>query len=229
MAAGRPERQTWAETAALVDDAGIGAAVCRLPHCDLLADPVAPYCRVHAVRWHQDGCPADADFEAAVLNYGDPRWDFRRLPPQLKLELQYGLQRSHELGYGKSAHSVGYLTRMLLRIETTTLLERTRAEWTALFRQRPQGRRNRPGVPRLRCRAALGPARRGRLGQRVPARSVAAAPPRLRRGRLSPAAQLHRRRSALAPDGQWWPRHLKPPTCVMVGCSTSAGAENPRN
>jgi integrase len=135
MAAGRPDRQTWAETAALVDDAGIGAAACRLPHCDLLADPVAPYCRVHAVRWHQDGCPADAAFEAAVLNYGDPRWDFRRLPPQLKLELQYGLQRSYELGYGKSAHSVGYLTRMLLRIEATTLLERTRAEWTALFRQ----------------------------------------------------------------------------------------------
>jgi integrase/DNA-binding transcriptional regulator YhcF (GntR family) len=108
---------------------------CSLPHCDLLAEDADPYCRVHALRWRNDGCRAHAEFEAVVMNYGDPRWDFRRLPAQLKLELQYGLQCSSELGHGKSAHSVGYLTRLLLRIGATTLLDRTRADWQAVFRQ----------------------------------------------------------------------------------------------
>jgi integrase len=118
-----------------VDDAGITAPACRPSHCELLAEADKPYCRIHLMRWARDGRPAHAEFEAAVMNHGDPRWDFRRLPPQLKLELQYGLKRSSELGHGKSAHSAGYVTRMLLRIGATTLLEHNRADWTTLFRQ----------------------------------------------------------------------------------------------
>ena len=76
-----------------VRDPGITAAVCRLSHCDLLAEDADPYCRVHALRWRNDGCRAHPEFEAVVIDSGDPRWDFRRLPVQLKLELQYGLQR----------------------------------------------------------------------------------------------------------------------------------------
>ena len=134
LAAGQPPIQAWS-AAAEVRDPGITAAVCRLSHCDLLAEDADPYCRVHALRWRNDGCRAHPEFEAVVMNYGDPRWDFRRLPVQLKLELQYGLQRSRELGHGKCDHSVGYLTRLLLHSGATTLLDRNRAEWQALFRQ----------------------------------------------------------------------------------------------
>jgi len=134
LAAGQPPIEAWSASAD-ARDPGITAAVCHLSHCELLAEDADPYCRVHALRWRNDGCRAHAEFEAVVMNYGDPRWDFRRLPAQLKLELQYGLQRSSELGHGKSVHSVGYLTRLLLHSGATSLLDRNRAEWLTLFRQ----------------------------------------------------------------------------------------------
>jgi hypothetical protein len=30
-------------------------------------------------------------------------------------------------------------------------------------------------------------------------------------------------------DGQWWSRHLKPPTFSMVGCSTVGSVKEPRS
>ncbi|MEU3457281.1 hypothetical protein ABZ671_27315 [Micromonospora sp. NPDC006766] len=57
------------------------------------------------------------------MNYGDLCWDFRRLPGQLKLELQYALKRNHELGFPPSSHSYSQTVRMLVRRGATTLLE----------------------------------------------------------------------------------------------------------
>jgi predicted GNAT superfamily acetyltransferase len=63
---------------------GLGATL-----MDATFQPVlsAGYCRNHAPRWRNRGRPAADVFEAEVLNLGDGRHDFSRLPEQLKVEV----------------------------------------------------------------------------------------------------------------------------------------------
>lgn len=143
-AAGRPLMTTWVGTVAAEGpiDAAPFAATCRLPHCDRLVDTSSGYCHAHDARWRSYGRPDAAVFEAEVLNYGDPRWDFRRLSPQLQLELQYGVQRDVAMGFARSSHAVSPAVRFLLADGATTLLEHDRAEWTRRYMARFPGRNN---------------------------------------------------------------------------------------
>ena len=130
LAAGRPERAAWSLAAApLVDLRG----TCVLPHCELGAGAGALYCFSHQRRWAKAGRPGPEEFEAIILNYGDPMNDFRRLPGQLQLEIQYGLQRSRDAGFAASSHSYSWTVRMLVRVGASTLLERNLAEWLRLY------------------------------------------------------------------------------------------------
>ncbi|MBM0230484.1 tyrosine-type recombinase/integrase [Micromonospora sp. STR1_7] len=130
-AAKRPLIATWVTTVVVTDGP---QSTCRLPNCELAAEGGSLYCRVHHRRWRARGEPTHEEFEAEVMNYGDPCWDFRRLPGQLKLELQYALKCNHELGFPPGSHSCSQAVRMLVRRGATTLLEHDRASWTAIFR-----------------------------------------------------------------------------------------------
>ena len=81
------------------------------------------------------------------MNYGDPRWDFRRLPDQLTLEVQYALQRSSQLGYSNSAHSPSIAVRVLLRSDAMSLLEHTHAAWNDIFLDNDPADPNRRRIP----------------------------------------------------------------------------------
>lgn len=131
-AVGRPPMASWVVTAVVTDGP---VSICRLPTCALAAEDGSRYCRVHHGRWRAHGEPPQELFEATVMNYGDPCWDFRRLPVQLKLELQYALKRNHELGFPPSSHSYSQTVRMLVRRGATTLLDHDRATWTVILRE----------------------------------------------------------------------------------------------
>lgn len=125
-AQGRPPRGQWITVA----DPGPRVTVrCRLPHCDLGVEDVSSYCRTHHRRWVEHERPAHEEFVAIVLNHGDPVWDFRRLPEQLQLEVQWALQRSHDLGISRGAHTYYWTVRMLARTTPESLLVHDRQEW----------------------------------------------------------------------------------------------------
>ena len=66
--------------------------VCALPGCSLWAELDGGWCRSHHVRWRQRGRPPAAEFIVYCVSYGEDHFDFRPLPPQLRLEIQYAIQ-----------------------------------------------------------------------------------------------------------------------------------------
>lgn len=84
--AGHPRGEQWAQPLAST------AAVCALPVCSLWAELDGGWCRSHHVRWRQRGRPSAAEFIAYCASYGEDHFDFRPLPPQLRLEIQYAIQ-----------------------------------------------------------------------------------------------------------------------------------------
>jgi hypothetical protein len=99
----------------------------------LVATPATEYCRAHRSRWIRLGRPDPEAFEAHLMNYDDSRWDFRRLPEQLKLEIQYAMQRADELGAAQRALWFGQMIRMPPHVDASTLLEHNRGEWNDIF------------------------------------------------------------------------------------------------
>lgn len=149
-AASCPPRVPW-RASLRVDDPGPDTPVCRLRPCPVLAEDGQPYCRVHQTRWRRSGSPNHAEFEAVVTNIGDPRWDFTRLPGQAKLELQYGMQRSSDVGHPPNSHAAGPIARLMLRLGAASLLEHDATAWTALFRRHSSsGRRHGNAIAFLR-------------------------------------------------------------------------------
>ncbi len=66
---------------------------CRIDGCPLEADSAAiPLCGSHRAVWRNAGRPPVEEICARTAVRGFPRFDLRQLPPQLRLEVQYGLQ-----------------------------------------------------------------------------------------------------------------------------------------
>jgi len=84
--AGHPSVEQWTPTLATT------TTVCALPGCALWAELDGGWCRSHHVRWRQRGRPAAYDFITYCASYGEDHFDFRPLPPQLRLEIQYAIQ-----------------------------------------------------------------------------------------------------------------------------------------
>jgi hypothetical protein len=197
IAAGEPPVLGWAASVVVTEPQG---PVCAVGRCPLVAVPAGGYCRAHQSRWIRLGRPDAEAFESHLMNYEDSRWDFRRLPAQLKLEIQYVMQRADVLGAAQRELAFGYMVRVLLHVGAGTLLERTRGEWDDVF-----GRYLDHPRQHNKARAWLGFAveqltdlmEGGGWDQAgVPARRVGAAPP-------GPAEQptppgLHRHRPAVA-------------------------------
>ena len=84
--AGHSSVEQWTPTLATT------TTVCALPGCSLWAELDGGWCRSHHVRWRQRGRPPAAEFIAYCTSYGEDRFDFHPLPPQLRLEVQYAIQ-----------------------------------------------------------------------------------------------------------------------------------------
>ena len=89
--AGRPDPAGWAARAE--PPAPQPRAECLLPFCGLWTENAGhQFCKAHDTRWRQLGSPDPAGFIEHCQLRGKARIDFRDLPAQLRLEMQYAVQ-----------------------------------------------------------------------------------------------------------------------------------------
>jgi hypothetical protein len=89
--ANRPDPTSWAASVPTMNPTG--RTTCRLPFCALWTEsPNVIFCRSHDLRWRRAGRPDVDEFIADCARLGKAFIDFRGLPAQLKLELQYVVQ-----------------------------------------------------------------------------------------------------------------------------------------
>ena len=123
--AGRPSVDLWKP-----EVAGTPAAVCAVPGCALWAELDGGWCRSHHARWRQHGRPPTAEFIAHCVSYGEDRFDFRPLPPRLRLEIGYALQcRVDAKRTRTTPRSIKPLLDHLVASGAESLLERSPADW----------------------------------------------------------------------------------------------------
>jgi integrase len=124
--AGRPAMQRWQPPIASP------AAVCAVPGCALWAELDADWCRSHHARWRQRGRPPAAEFIAYCARYGEDRFDLRALPPRLRREIQYALQRRVDANRTRTTpRSIKPLLDHLAASGVDSLLEQPLAAWLA--------------------------------------------------------------------------------------------------
>jgi integrase len=129
--AGRPDPAAWAERAPAP---GPGAADCLLPFCDLWTEnDKHSFCKAHDTRWRQLGRPDAGEFLAHCLVRGKAHIDFRGLAPQLKLELQYGVQcRRDQQTITLPPPVAAWAIRQARNAGVGSLLHRSAAQWREL-------------------------------------------------------------------------------------------------
>jgi integrase len=135
--AGRPELAAWAVKVA-VDPATVWP-VCGLPSCALWAiSKRGGFCRSHQSRWRKwQQRTGRGDIQAFIGDCetrGEERLDFRPLPAQLKLELQYAVQCRVDQRRGKANPSdLAVVLRVAARSGASSLLNWPQATWDAKF------------------------------------------------------------------------------------------------
>jgi integrase len=92
--AGRPDLAAWQASPAPLPSPACPPPACRIGYCSLWAQGTSAFCASHDDRWKARGRP---DLESFIASYQDPgpgqeHIDLRRLPAQLRLEVQYVLQ-----------------------------------------------------------------------------------------------------------------------------------------
>jgi integrase len=132
--AGRPDPGPWAAaqpTVVMPDP----PPACLISYCDLWAHPGLALCKTHAKRWKDNGRPDLAEFarfceEPRRRAPVGERADLTSLPPQLRLELQYALQRRWDDNTA-SAHPVDIraIVKVLAASGVTSLLALDEREW----------------------------------------------------------------------------------------------------
>ena len=158
-------------------------ATCRIPHCALWPQAASPFCQTHTNTWKVNGRPDIDEFAGRFAETRRPADEIirlDRLAPQLKLEMQYVLQRRHDERQGKlTPEVVMRVVRMLATEPVTSLLDHDEDTW----HDRARAAIN-DSLPRPSSATPTGdrrPGRGRRMGSRIPARCLADAPPRLRR------------------------------------------------
>ncbi len=132
--AGMPDLRGWLDGLA-GSPAAAAPAGCLISSCQLWAEPGSHWCRWHGVAWKQRGRPPAAEFAAGwAAGVADPGYERRirldGLPAQLKLEVQYALQRRHDERAAKAPPIVVMgAVRFLAASGTSSLLDRTEQEW----------------------------------------------------------------------------------------------------
>ncbi len=113
---------------------------CPVSGCGLWTQPTWPFCRSHGRSWIYNGRPDVDDYLTRFhddLDDGVPaheRIDLRRLPAQLKLEMQYALQcRRHDEAIKIPAAPVRSVVRFLLDNQITSFLDWPESTWRQRF------------------------------------------------------------------------------------------------
>lgn len=89
--AGKPELRRW-----VADGSGPPLATlerCPVPDCGLEGEGAIGLCLSHQVRWTNHGRPPLDEFIVECVTFGHDRFDLRKLPPVMRAEFAYGLQR----------------------------------------------------------------------------------------------------------------------------------------
>jgi integrase/ferredoxin len=130
--AGRPDLHAWLAQPQPFPRPTAGAT-CRIPHCELWPQATSPFCQTHTNTWKVNGRP-DIDEFADRFATNTPlageviRLD--RLAGQLKLEMQYVLQRRHDDRQGKLTPDVVMrVVRALAAAEVGSLLDHGEDAW----------------------------------------------------------------------------------------------------
>ena len=151
--AGMPDLRQWASTlpeeVPAEDPAG-----CLVSGCRLWAGPGTSLCTWHGRAWKSQGKPPIGEFAAnwPVRDQvpRDERICLGTLPPQLRLEMQYALQRRNDERAAKTEpRIVMAVVRFLAASGASSLLDRAEQDWRA-----------RPGLPRGNPAALLAWSRR---------------------------------------------------------------------
>ena len=130
--AGRPDLHAWLAQPKPFTRPTAGAT-CRISHCELWPQATSPFCQTHTNTWKVNGRP-DIDEFADRFATNTPlageviRLD--RLAGQLKLEMQYVLQRRHDDRQGKLTPDVVMrVVRALAAAEVGSLLDHGEDAW----------------------------------------------------------------------------------------------------
>ena len=129
---GRPDPVAWAAQAPALAPAE--PRKCRLTFCTLWPEnDRSEFCKSHTNRWRNAGCPNVAEFVALCDDDATRvEIDFRCLPAQLKLELQYAIQRRRDEQKTYAPPKVlRWTVRQLSQSGASSLLDLTAEEWTA--------------------------------------------------------------------------------------------------
>jgi integrase len=117
---------------------GQPSAGCLTGSCVLWAEPGSDWCRSHTATWKRHGRPSAAAFAARWADddpgAGRERIRLDGLPAQLKLEMQYALQRRHDDREGKAPpYVVMIVVRFLAASGVSSLLALAEQEWRDAF------------------------------------------------------------------------------------------------
>jgi len=126
--AGRPAMEPW-----LAGGTGTPLALrglCRVRGCGLQEESTAELCTSHVVRWRNHGKPPVEQFLDDCALFGQPKYDLRRLPAQLRAEMQYALQRRSDAQRTRTPpEAVDDLLRVLITSGEQSLLDQPPEHW----------------------------------------------------------------------------------------------------
>ena len=131
-AAGRRDLDAWLADPQPVKQPAAGAT-CRIPHCRLWPQATSPFCQTHTNTWKVNGRPDVDEFadHFAEITLASEMIRLDRLTPQLKLEMQYVLQRRHYDRQGKLTPDVVMrVVRGLDAAKVGSLLDHDEDAWT---------------------------------------------------------------------------------------------------
>ena len=148
--AGRPDLDGWLANPPSVKRPAAGAT-CRIPHCELWPQARSPLCQTHTNTWKVNGRPDIDEFTdrfAAETPLASEVIRLDRLTGQLKLEMQYVLQRRHDDRQGKLTPDVVMrVVRALAAADVGSLLDHDEDAWQE---------RTRPTINDTRARGFFG-------------------------------------------------------------------------
>jgi len=135
--AGRPDADEWLASVPVTVPPP-GQQDCLVRFCGLWAERGIPFCHAHGATWKVNGRPEPGGFAARYLDdHPVPvheRIFVDSLPPQLRLEIQYALQRRSGERAGKAPpFIVMIMVRFLASSGASSLLDRTEQEWREAF------------------------------------------------------------------------------------------------
>lgn len=136
---GRPDREAWLARTTYSPPRASHERDCEFPACPRWTDgPEMALCRAHYERWRYAGRMPLAQWFVHVERLRNPHVRLHDLGGQIRLEIQYGLQRRHELGSQHTSPRV--VTKAVGWIRDSgvhSLMDWDDTEWRRFCRPKP--------------------------------------------------------------------------------------------